>query len=65
MGGASFEDIGSERLAEVELQAEELESWLDDKRLTARFCLSPGQELSSLGCPLDFHASSSRDGPAL
>jgi Winged helix DNA-binding domain len=42
-----LEDIGSERLAEIGLQAEELESWLDDKRLIARFASPLDRELSA------------------
>jgi hypothetical protein len=42
-----LEDIGGESLTEVELQAEDLESWLDDKRLIARFASPLDRELSA------------------
>jgi Winged helix DNA-binding domain len=42
-----LEDIGRESLAEVERQAEEVESWLSDKRVIARFASPLDRELSA------------------
>jgi Winged helix DNA-binding domain len=42
-----LEDIGSESIVEIEVQAAELESWLDDKRLIARFASPLDRELSA------------------
>lgn len=42
-----LDDVGSESLAAVELQAEQLESWLDDKRIIARFASPLDKELSA------------------
>ena len=41
------EDIGGESLAEVERQAEEMETWLSDKRVIARFASPLDRELSA------------------
>jgi hypothetical protein len=42
-----LEDIGRESLAEVERQSEEVESWLSDKRVIARFASPLDRELSA------------------
>jgi len=42
-----LEDIGRESLAEVERQAEELGTWLSDKRVIARFASPLDRELSA------------------
>ena len=42
-----LEDIGRESLAEVERQAEEVETWLSDKRVIARFASPLDRELSA------------------
>lgn len=42
-----LEDIGSESIAEVGRQAAEVESWLSDKRVIARFASPLDRELSS------------------
>jgi hypothetical protein len=42
-----LEDIGRESLAEVERQAGEVESWLSDKRIIARFASPLDRELSA------------------
>jgi len=42
-----LEDIGRESLAEVERQAEELRTWLSDKRVIARFASPLDRELSA------------------
>jgi hypothetical protein len=42
-----LEDVGRERLAEVERQAEEVETWLSDKRVIARFASPLDRELSA------------------
>ena len=42
-----LEDIGRESLSEVERQAEEVETWLSDKRVIARFASPLDRELSA------------------
>jgi hypothetical protein len=44
---ALLEDVGKGRLAEIERQAAELESWLEDKPVIPRFAAPLDRELSA------------------
>ena len=52
-----LEDIGRESLAEVERQAAEVETWLSDKRVIARFASPLDRELSARSTSLAYRKS--------